>query len=82
MICEKLKTWQSTLLLSFREELRDFLAMTAGSVDVPLADGYAGLRSLRLRRPFATAHYPTSRFNFRCWGAGEPRARRQCHLSG
>jgi predicted dehydrogenase len=48
MIREKLKTWQSTLLLSFREELRDFVAMTGGKFDVPLADGYAGLRSLEI----------------------------------
>ena len=48
MVREKLKTWQSTLLLSFKEELRDFLAMTGGKFDVPLADGYAGLRSLEI----------------------------------
>lgn len=48
MLREKLKTWQSTLLLSFKEELRDFLAMTGGKFDVPLADGYAGLRSLEI----------------------------------
>ena len=48
MVREKLKTWQSTLLISFREELRDFLAMTGGKYDVPLADGYAGLRSLEI----------------------------------
>ncbi len=48
MIREKLKTWQSTLLISFREELRDFLAMTGGKHDVPLADGYAGLRALEV----------------------------------
>ena len=48
MIREKLKTWQSTLLLSFKEELRDFLAMIGGNFAVPLADGYAGLRSLEI----------------------------------
>jgi predicted dehydrogenase len=48
MVREKLKSWQSTLLLSFREELRDFLAMIGGSHDVPLADGYAGLRTLEI----------------------------------
>lgn len=48
MVREKLLTWKSTLLLSFKEELRDFLAMTEGRYDVPLADGYAGLRSLEI----------------------------------
>ena len=48
MVREKLKTWQSTLLLSFHEELRDFLEMIGGNFDVPLADGYAGLRSLEI----------------------------------
>jgi predicted dehydrogenase len=48
MIREKLKTWQSTLLISFREELRDFLVMAGGNADVPLADGYAGLRTLEI----------------------------------
>lgn len=48
MVREKLKTWQSTLLLSFKEELRDFLAIAEGKFDVPLADGYAGLRSLEV----------------------------------
>jgi predicted dehydrogenase len=48
MVREKLKSWQSTLLLSFREELGDFLAMVDGHHNVPLADGYAGLRSLEI----------------------------------
>ena len=45
---EKLKTWQSTALLSFEGELADFLAMTEGRFDVPLADGFAGLRSVEV----------------------------------
>ena len=48
MIREKLRSWQSTALLSFKEELRDFLAMADGQVDVPLADGYDGLRALEV----------------------------------
>jgi predicted dehydrogenase len=48
MIRERLKTWQSTALLSFSEELRDFRRMVGGDFSVPLADGYAGLRSLEL----------------------------------
>lgn len=45
---EKLKTWLSTALISFREELRDFRALVYGNVNVPLADGYDGLRSIEV----------------------------------
>lgn len=48
MVREKLKSWTSTTLLSFKEELSDFVAMIGGRHDVPLADGYAGLRSLEV----------------------------------
>ena len=48
MIREKLKSWTSTALISFEEELVDFLKMTDGDMHVPLADGYAGLRSLEV----------------------------------
>ncbi len=48
MVREKLKTWKATALISFKEELEDFLKMTAGDVNVPLADGYAGLRALEV----------------------------------
>lgn len=47
-IREKLKTWHSTALLSFEEELRDFLTMTRGTDAPALADGYAGLRSVEV----------------------------------
>ncbi|MBC7791194.1 MAG: Gfo/Idh/MocA family oxidoreductase [Anaerolineae bacterium] len=48
MLREKLKSWHSTALQSFRGELQDFLAMTEGRFDVPLADGYAGLRAVEV----------------------------------
>lgn len=48
MVREKLKTWQSTCLLSFQDELRDFQRMLAGEYAVPLADGHAGLRALEV----------------------------------
>jgi predicted dehydrogenase len=48
MVREKLKSWKSTLLLSFKEELRDFLAMAAGAKDLPLADGFDGLRAIEV----------------------------------
>jgi predicted dehydrogenase len=48
VVREKLKTWKSTCLISFREELRDFRMMVYGNVNVPLADGYDGLRSLEV----------------------------------
>lgn len=48
MIREKLKTWQSTALLSFQEELRDLQENIRGNYKVRLADGHAGLRSLEI----------------------------------
>jgi hypothetical protein len=48
MVREKLKSWTSTALLSFKEELRDFLRATGGAGDVALADGFAGLRALEV----------------------------------
>ena len=48
IVREKLHTWHATALLSFEEELRDFLKMIGGRPDVPLADGYDGLRSVEV----------------------------------
>jgi predicted dehydrogenase len=48
MVREKLKSWTSTALETFKEELRDFIAMTKGETDLALADGHAGLRSMEL----------------------------------
>ena len=45
---EKLQTWQSTALLSFKEELADFIARIDGKPGGPLADGFAGLRALEI----------------------------------
>ncbi|MDQ2963863.1 MAG: Gfo/Idh/MocA family oxidoreductase [Pseudomonadota bacterium] len=45
---EKAKTWRSTALISFRDELADFIAMTEGRTDVAIADGYAGQRSVEV----------------------------------
>ena len=47
IVREKLRGWQSTALLSFEEELADFLRMIDGAT-VPLADGYAGLRAVEI----------------------------------
>lgn len=48
MLREKLGTWTTTALRSFREELSDFLAMVGGDSEVRGADGYAGLRSVEV----------------------------------
>ena len=48
MLREKLKSWHSTALLSFAEELEDFLALSEGRRDVKIADGYAGLRTVEV----------------------------------
>jgi predicted dehydrogenase len=48
MIREKLKSWKTTALLSFKEELRDFVARIAGASGLPLGNGNDGLRALEL----------------------------------
>jgi len=48
MLREKLKSWTSTALITFEEEVRDFMAMVEGDANTPLADGLAGLRSLEV----------------------------------
>jgi predicted dehydrogenase len=45
---EKFKSWQTTALLSFEEEMADFLKMIAGNNDVAIADGHAGLRAVEV----------------------------------
>lgn len=50
MFREKLKTWQSTALLSFEEELRDFVRKIAEGDEGPVADGHDGLRALQVAR--------------------------------
>jgi predicted dehydrogenase len=56
MLREKLKSWTSTALLSFEDELRDFLRMVQGE-KTPLADGVAGFRAVEM----AHAVYESSR---------------------
>ena len=48
MIREKLKSWKTTALLSFKEELRDFIARISGTRGLPLANGNDGVRALEL----------------------------------
>ena len=48
MVREKLRTWQSTALIAFKEELADFIALTRGRTDVRIADGFAGLRAVEV----------------------------------
>lgn len=45
---EKLKSWTSTALISFEEEIRDFSAMISGEQNVPLATGFDGLRAVEI----------------------------------
>jgi predicted dehydrogenase len=51
----KTQSWTSTALLSFQEELADFLRMINGET-VPLADGFAGFRAVEI----ANAVYQSS----------------------
>ena len=48
MVREKLRTWQSTALLSFVDELRDFERLTKGLSGTRIADGRAGLRAVEV----------------------------------
>lgn len=50
MVREKLKTWQSTALLSFEEELRDFVRLIETGDLGGAADGHDGLSALLLSR--------------------------------
>lgn len=56
MVREKVKSWTSTALISFEEELRDFLRMLKGE-KVPLADGWSGVRATEI----ANAVYESTR---------------------
>lgn len=47
-IRERLKTWESTSYLTFREELADFLNLTAGRDPGRLGDGWSGQRALEI----------------------------------
>ncbi len=48
MVRERLKTWHSTALRSFRGELRDFLEMANGRDHGRLADGYDGVNAVAI----------------------------------
>jgi predicted dehydrogenase len=45
---EKLKTWKSTAIAAFAEELSDFLRLMNGETGLTIADGHDGLRSIEL----------------------------------
>ncbi|MEZ4414454.1 MAG: Gfo/Idh/MocA family oxidoreductase [Gemmatimonadota bacterium] len=55
MIREKLKSWTSTALMSFKDELNDFHRRVAGSGGEALADGYAGLRAVEVAAAVRTS---------------------------
>lgn len=54
-IREKLFSWKTTALISFKEELRDFIKLTEGKRDVVIADGYAGLRAVEVAAAVKTS---------------------------
>ncbi len=47
-IREKLKSWKTTALNSFQEELADFIALTEGREGLRIADGHAALRAVEI----------------------------------
>jgi len=56
MFREKFKGWQSTSKQTFVEELADFLRMVDGATDVPLADGWDGIRSVEVAEAVYRSH--------------------------
>ncbi len=48
MLREKIRGWTSTALLSFQEELADFVRLTRGERNLTIADGFAGLRAIEI----------------------------------
>ena len=48
MVREKLKSWKTTAILSFGEELADFIRLTRGETGLNCADGHAGLRAVEI----------------------------------
>jgi predicted dehydrogenase len=55
IVREKLRSWTSTALLSFQEELADFLRLIRGERGVPIADGFAGLRAVEIAEAVYTS---------------------------
>ncbi|WP_171052648.1 Gfo/Idh/MocA family protein [Ruegeria sediminis] len=48
MLREKLKSWKTTAIQSFGEELSDFIRMARGETGLRCADGHAGLRAVEI----------------------------------
>ena len=48
IIKEKLFGWQGTVIETFRQELTDFIALTAGGRPATIADGFAGFRAIEI----------------------------------
>lgn len=48
MLREKLKSWKTTAVASFGEELTDFIRLTRGETGLRCADGHAGLRAIEI----------------------------------
>ncbi|MBU3261791.1 Gfo/Idh/MocA family oxidoreductase [Roseovarius sp. PS-C2] len=48
MVREKLKSWKTTAVMSFAEELADFIRLTRGETGLRCADGHAGLRAVEI----------------------------------
>lgn len=48
MIREKLKSWKTTALASFQEEMDQFVRLVKGEQDLRIADGHAALRAVEI----------------------------------
>ena len=45
---EKFRTWKTTAMLSFADELKDFVALCAGQSGLRISDGHAALRAIEV----------------------------------
>ncbi|WP_424990406.1 Gfo/Idh/MocA family protein [Fluviibacterium sp. S390] len=48
MVREKLKSWKTTALASFQQELDEFIRLTRGETGLAIADGHAALRAVEV----------------------------------
>ncbi len=48
MLREKLKSWKTTALLSFADELQEFAGLCAGQTGLRISDGHAALRAIEV----------------------------------
>ena len=56
MVREKLMSWKTTALKSFRQELDDFIGLVEGKTGLRIADGHAALRAVEIAAAIPESH--------------------------